>query len=313
MRFFILIVSLIFYTNLYSQNILLENFGNLQINTNVNLYTGYTNPQRIGFEGTGLIRRVAPTSSGAYINASGFNYVLLRSNQFIKTKEIIYQNQCEGDLLLFFGLSGAFSNIQVQYSIDNINFSNAFMIQSKDTITWRVLESTIPYFSPLYLRFNNVGTTEIKIDDINLISPCPLPVTLEKFYGLQEDFNNNLYWKISSGNIKHFEIQRSISDLKFETINFVNFDKNIFDYSYMDNSFDPTQNIYYYRLKNVEFDGRFEYSDIISIENNIGLLDSYTIGMDGRIIPEPNITGTYFKISIFQNGFIKKEKKLKLY
>ena len=55
------------------------------------------------------------------------------------------------------------------------------------------------------------------------------------------------------------------------------------DYEYLDKY--PYENITYYRLQQVDFDGQFEYSDIVSIENRTSELGSEAFGL--RLYPNP--------------------------
>ncbi|MGL1888266.1 MAG: T9SS type A sorting domain-containing protein [Reichenbachiella sp.] len=92
-----------------------------------------------------------------------------------------------------------------------------------------------------------------------------LPVELISFY--QEiDLNNtvSLYWSTASEiNNEGFEIEKSLDGEYFETIGYVTGNgttNEIQQYEFVDNYCDETS---YYRLKQIDFDGQFEYSSII--------------------------------------------------
>jgi len=98
--------------------------------------------------------------------------------------------------------------------------------------------------------------------------PTPLPVTLVKFQGKSmEDGKNLLEWATTSEtNNDHFEIERSQDAVAFETIGLragEGTTKNLVEYSYIDEK--PFDDIVYYRLKQVDYDGTTAFSRIIAI------------------------------------------------
>jgi hypothetical protein len=104
------------------------------------------------------------------------------------------------------------------------------------------------------------------------INPLPVELTL---FSAECDNNNNvqLYWTTASEiNNDYFEIQRSTDDLAWEVIETVQgagFSNTTIYYEYLDRE-NPNANTYY-RLRQVDFDGKSKFSDIISIrcENNM--------------------------------------------
>lgn len=102
---------------------------------------------------------------------------------------------------------------------------------------------------------------------ITVYFEIPLPVKLTHFSGRSEDRHTKLSWETSweEGN-SHFEIQRSHEGATFETIGFVagnnNSTENI-TYSFTDLS--PLAGINYYRLKQIDFNGTFAFSEIIRV------------------------------------------------
>lgn len=107
---------------------------------------------------------------------------------------------------------------------------------------------------------------------ITVIAPLPVELTL---FSAECDNNNNvqLYWTTASEiNNDYFEIQRSTDDLAWEVIETVQgagFSNTSLNYDYLDRE-NPNANTYY-RLRQVDYDGRSKFSDIISIrcENNM--------------------------------------------
>lgn len=111
-----------------------------------------------------------------------------------------------------------------------------------------------------------------------------LPVTLVSFSVSNEGDQNNLAWKTSfESNSQGFDIERSWNGNNFEKVGFVagHGDSNRgSDYSFIDRS--PLFNSYY-RLKQLDFDGTFAYSRVISVK-----------GPDAEIVAYPNPAGDHF-------------------
>ena len=105
-------------------------------------------------------------------------------------------------------------------------------------------------------------------------SDAPLPVELTSFTAKVLDESVQLNWQTATEvNNYEFEIQRKIRDQKsevshWEKIGFVQGNGNSNSprsYSFVDNNL-PTANELYYRLKQIDNDGKFKYSDIIEVQ-----------------------------------------------
>ena len=101
-----------------------------------------------------------------------------------------------------------------------------------------------------------------------LIVVQALPITLTEFRGSSQENNIILNWTTATeNNNKGFEIQRSQDGTNWTTLGFVNGGGNSNQerkYTYTDNNLLP--NLYHYRLKQVDQDGKFEYSRIVTIK-----------------------------------------------
>lgn len=105
-------------------------------------------------------------------------------------------------------------------------------------------------------------------------SNVALPVDVISFSGyLNNDKHTALQWRTANQyNLRNFEIQRSYDGSVFNTIAAVDpiqFPALFQDYNFTDPVIAKAVN--YYRLKMVDFDGRFKYSGIIKINNNNAL------------------------------------------
>ena len=99
---------------------------------------------------------------------------------------------------------------------------------------------------------------------------APLPLTLLGFDCLKREKQIDLVWSTSSEvNSSHFEIERSGNGYDFkkigEVICFGNSNSEI-DYEFSD--FEPLPKTSYYRLKQVDYDEKYEYSKIVNVTND---------------------------------------------
>ena len=98
-------------------------------------------------------------------------------------------------------------------------------------------------------------------------SSFPLPVDLVHF-DAQPAANHtaDLHWATASEiNNNYFDVERSYNGKTFETVGHVDGNGSTnqrLDYNFMDESIRTTEMNVFYRLKQVDFDGVFEYSDV---------------------------------------------------
>ncbi|AMS27712.1 hypothetical protein AEM51_12490 [Bacteroidetes bacterium UKL13-3] len=100
----------------------------------------------------------------------------------------------------------------------------------------------------------------------------PLPVKYSSFNANKSNNSSILKWSTASEtNNSHFEIQRSVDGKNFEAIGKVkgsgNSNRSV-NYSFTDKEAATTKTTYY-RLKQVDFDGKSEYSKTVSVVNTI--------------------------------------------
>jgi hypothetical protein len=96
-----------------------------------------------------------------------------------------------------------------------------------------------------------------------------LPVELSSFYGKVIETENHLFWiTLSELNNSHFEIMRSADAIHFEKIGSVLGNGNsseIKHYHFIDRA--PLEGENYYQLKQVDFDGTDDFSNVILLNN----------------------------------------------
>jgi hypothetical protein len=92
----------------------------------------------------------------------------------------------------------------------------------------------------------------------------PLPVTLIEFKGQEKETNINLTWKVADEkNLNRYEVQRSRDGVTFETIGVVFPLEDGVHPNYAFNDKNATTGINYYRLKMIDNDGAFKYSNLL--------------------------------------------------
>jgi len=108
------------------------------------------------------------------------------------------------------------------------------------------------------------------LDEMRIIlgADPPLPIELSSFTAVQNNGLINLYWQTKTEvNNFGFDIERSADKKNWNKIGFVNGSGNSNspkDYSFTDQSLSGTS--FYYRLKQIDNDGKYEYSNIIEVD-----------------------------------------------
>jgi hypothetical protein len=117
---------------------------------------------------------------------------------------------------------------------------------------------------------STANTTTVARRGIVLINAtdAPLPVKFTNFNATINNKQTNLTWSTASEvNNKGFEIEKSIDGKKFETVGFVKGNANsnkVNKYSFID----ANNSNAFYRLKQIDFDGKFDYSTIVKVKGN---------------------------------------------
>ena len=108
------------------------------------------------------------------------------------------------------------------------------------------------------------GTSTVYVDNIYFYKRNPLPIKLTAFDVNKVGNNALLNWSTSfESNNKGFNIERSIDGTRWNSLQFINGVGNSnTEQSYTFTDVKPNIGVNYYRLKQVDFDGRFEYSYI---------------------------------------------------
>jgi Secretion system C-terminal sorting domain/Ig-like domain CHU_C associated len=94
-----------------------------------------------------------------------------------------------------------------------------------------------------------------------------LPLELVSFNGYAKNNSNILAWRTEAEqNFSHFELQHGLNGIDFETMSQIKAKGQGSDYGYTHQN--PTATTHYYRLKMVDNDGVFKFSQVISLNKN---------------------------------------------
>lgn len=109
----------------------------------------------------------------------------------------------------------------------------------------------------------------------------PLPITLLSFYGYDDENNIQLFWESSSEIYSnYFEIEKLSNEKIFEKIGQVKAigrSNEINKYSFIDKQISKENKIEYYRLKLIDINNSYKYSDVIAIKRNNSLKSTISI------------------------------------
>ncbi|MFM2393290.1 MAG: hypothetical protein RLZZ546_1272 [Bacteroidota bacterium] len=149
--------------------------------------------------------------------------------------------------------------------------------------------------------------------NIGPLFPSSLPIKIKRFVA-EKDLNARatiLDWtSVSEVNSSHFEIERSLDGFNFEYIGSVKASENSslqIEYTFKDSELPFTrgnENIFYYRLKMVDLDGKYEYTDVRSVS-----FDDLT-KVELSIYPNPTANSVFVKMN---SPFEKEEAPLSIY
>lgn len=197
-----------------------------------------------------------------------------------------------------------YSNFAAPYWVRIVNNGNKYVgYISPDSLTWTVLDSvtvalgSYPYVGLAYTSENNSVLGTSIVDHVSLVINGVLPVNLINFKGY--NINNKyaqLKWSTSSEiNNDHFDIERSSNTTDFTVIGSVKGNGTSFSTNnYTFNDMNPIDGENFYRLKQVDIDGNYNYSPIVSVLFNLSLI---------KIFPNPAHSQIYVQNNNnFSNG-----------
>lgn len=176
-------------------------------------------------------------------------------------------------------------------------WSNTYVSTYTGTMYFQILANTV-----------YGGPTSIYIDDLSIYEspPVDLPIELLYFEASEHERYNHIIWSTASEtNNDYFNLEKTQDGVVFYDITTVNGAGNsshqLF-YEYDD--YDVTNEICYYRLKQTDYDGKFKYHNMISVDNRFKMrIVVKVINLYGS---EVDIKTKGLLILIYDDGSIKK-------
>jgi hypothetical protein len=222
------------------------------------LYTGSTGDQLIAYTGT--------AADPTYIAA-----IIWGNDGWLTGPSTSYAPGTPSDIEL-----GGLDNYYFNGSVDGD--ANATRTAVMNTSDWTGSNS-------------NIGFVELTSN----IGNSAMPVELTLFTGTLNGKNVELHWRTETEvNNYGFEIERAEENTKWDNIGFVKGNGNTNspkEYSYTDLAETPS-GMYYYRLKQIDNDGTYEYSDIVSVDISIPDVYHLTQNYPNPFNPETRIEFT---------------------
>ena len=147
------------------------------------------------------------------------------------------------------------------YTFDEPYF---YYTSKTNTVAYKVLDASYPTADGVR------GSLRPNIK-IALADPVALPITLLSFTGHNTVDGNSIQWQTASEhNNDYFNIEKTSDGETFENIGYIKGAGNsTYPTTYLFTDYNSNRDINYYRLKQTDFDGKFTYSDLISIDTRI--------------------------------------------
>jgi trimeric autotransporter adhesin len=183
----------------------------------------------------------------------------------------------------FIGGSGLIDHIIISYSLLGNNISNSTEIEDPRSYISNYNATTASDHLPVYTRFNLA---------------IALPVTLTKFNAQPKGTDVIVTWTTANElNSSHYIIERSADGRSFSDIGTVSAAGYIIssvNYQFVDQS--PVHGVNYYRLKQVDVDGKYIYSNVVTV--NFATADVLSV------YPNPVTTNIQIKLNSAASDFV---------
>lgn len=227
--------------------------------------------------------------SGLQTYGAGLNYLTTNigntpypnSSTITMTSPVYSFTNCLANLTVTFPINGRIENGFDFMSFQYFNAGAWVTVATHTGIRNNVLYSYVIPNTVTRFRFRLVTDATVNsiwfsvyyydIDYFNITCSSVLPIELLYFTGEKLSCGSNyIIWETASEtNNDRFEIEHSndaIDFIKIATIKGVGNSTSRIKYNFTD--YNPSQEVNYYRLKQIDLDGSFIYSPIISIDNS---------------------------------------------
>ncbi len=205
---------------------------------------------------------------------------------------IVYTQDVHGDDIMY--KSASISTFDFSPDLDG-----KFLIDNDTSPDWDNVTSTKQNINSDVVILASSGSTSnpftVQTWRGVIASTSPLPVELAFFAGTLNGNNVELRWRTETElNNYGFYIERAIENSDWLAIGFVEGHGNSNSpkqYNYSDNDINLSGE-YYYRLKQIDNDGTFEYSDVVTVTVGVPVLYSISQNYPNPFNPETRIDYT---------------------
>lgn len=157
----------------------------------------------------------------------------------------------------------------------NLPYSSFPGFRPPVTVTAQDIADGAVYMLLINVRSNGTPQPVVTISMDGLLDCTPLSIDLVEFTGTQVGTSNFLSWEtISEENNSHFIVERSLDNVDWEILEFVNGAGNSTEPTsyYIEDRY-PSYPLNYYRLKQVDFDGEVTLYKTISLSGMLEVTD----------------------------------------
>lgn len=203
---------------------------------------------------------------GQYMSQNGYNKKISKTSvSALANRQVFSGNSGHfiNTLVNLSSFAGKKVMIRFTFATDNINKSTGWFI---DDIS---IKSEASVYNRVQL-FTSTDTLENTADTITAITSASLPVTWGGFTAEKQNGLAHLTWKtLQEINTDKYIVERSADGANFFQIGFIKAAGNssfALNYQYDDGK--PLQGINYYRIKQMDKDGKFDYSAVRSLTFN---------------------------------------------
>jgi hypothetical protein len=196
------------------------------------------------------------------------------------------------------------TQVNILLSTDGgLNFTDVLVSNTANDGTEDVFLPNIPTTSAR-IKVEAVGNVFFDLSNINFTIEDFVPVELTAFFALNTDKGILLKWTTATeSNNSGFSVERSINKVDFNEVTFVNgkgTTSEVSDYEYVDVISSPGK--YYYRLKQIDFDGSFNYSNVVETE-----IEGPQVFVLSQNYPNPFNPSTMIKFSLPVDSYVRIE------